>query len=179
MTSKPHIAIVGGGPGGLMLARLLLLRGFRSTVFERDRDAGDRPQGGSLDLHGDTGQRAMLIAGLENEFNARPAAGRRRHGPARTPPPDRRIKATGSMIRTAHCCSTETEPATIGLRSIERLCGGFCWIRFHREWCGGGARSRRSQRAVGWFGCPHFANFRGRGLNHRSNFSARTTARAL
>ena len=28
MTSKPHIAIVGGGPGGLMLARLLLLRGL-------------------------------------------------------------------------------------------------------------------------------------------------------
>jgi 2-polyprenyl-6-methoxyphenol hydroxylase-like FAD-dependent oxidoreductase len=70
MTSKPHIAIVGGGPGGLMLARLLLLRGFRSTVFERDRDAGDRPQGGSLDLHGDTGQHAMRTAGLENEFGA-------------------------------------------------------------------------------------------------------------
>jgi 2-polyprenyl-6-methoxyphenol hydroxylase-like FAD-dependent oxidoreductase len=70
MTSKPHIAIVGGGPGGLMLARLLLLRGFGSTVFERDRDAGDRPQGGSLDLHGDTGQHAMRIAGLENEFGA-------------------------------------------------------------------------------------------------------------
>jgi 2-polyprenyl-6-methoxyphenol hydroxylase-like FAD-dependent oxidoreductase len=70
MASKPHIAIVGGGPGGLMLARLLLLRGLRSTVFERDRDAGDRPQGGSLDLHGDTGQHAMRIAGLENEFSA-------------------------------------------------------------------------------------------------------------
>jgi 2-polyprenyl-6-methoxyphenol hydroxylase-like FAD-dependent oxidoreductase len=70
MTSNPHIAIVGGGPGGLMLARLLLLRGFESTVFERDRDGGDRPQGGSLDLHGDTGQRAMRVAGLENEFNA-------------------------------------------------------------------------------------------------------------
>jgi 2-polyprenyl-6-methoxyphenol hydroxylase-like FAD-dependent oxidoreductase len=70
MTSKPHIAIVGGGPGGLMLARLLQLRGFESTVFERDRHAGDRPQGGSLDLHGDTGQRAMRVAGLENEFSA-------------------------------------------------------------------------------------------------------------
>jgi 2-polyprenyl-6-methoxyphenol hydroxylase-like FAD-dependent oxidoreductase len=70
MTSKPHIAIVGGGPGGLMLARLLLLRGFAPTVFERDRHAGDRPQGGSLDLHGDTGQRAMRVAGLENEFSA-------------------------------------------------------------------------------------------------------------
>lgn len=70
MTSKPNIAIVGGGPGGLMLARLLLLRGLKPVVFERDRHAGDRPQGGSLDLHGDTGQRAMRLAGLENEFSA-------------------------------------------------------------------------------------------------------------
>jgi 2-polyprenyl-6-methoxyphenol hydroxylase-like FAD-dependent oxidoreductase len=70
MTSKPHIAIVGGGPGGLMLARLLLLRGFEATVFERDRHADDRPQGGSLDLHGDTGQHAMRVAGLEKEFSA-------------------------------------------------------------------------------------------------------------
>jgi 2-polyprenyl-6-methoxyphenol hydroxylase-like FAD-dependent oxidoreductase len=70
MTSKPRIGIAGGGPGGLMLARLLLLRGFEPTVFERDRNAGDRPQGGSLDLHGDTGQRAMRLAGLETEFSA-------------------------------------------------------------------------------------------------------------
>jgi 2-polyprenyl-6-methoxyphenol hydroxylase-like FAD-dependent oxidoreductase len=70
MTTKPHIAIVGGGPGGLMLARLLLLQGIEPTVFERDRHAGDRSQGGSLDLHGDTGQRAMRLAGLEMEFNA-------------------------------------------------------------------------------------------------------------
>jgi 2-polyprenyl-6-methoxyphenol hydroxylase-like FAD-dependent oxidoreductase len=70
MTSKPHIAIIGGGPGGLMLARMLLLHGIRSTVFERDRNADDRPQGGSLDLHGDTGQHAMRVAQLENEFGA-------------------------------------------------------------------------------------------------------------
>ena len=57
MTTKPNIAIVGGGPGGLMLARLLFLRGFKPAVFERDRQADDRPQGGSLDLHGETGQR--------------------------------------------------------------------------------------------------------------------------
>jgi 2-polyprenyl-6-methoxyphenol hydroxylase-like FAD-dependent oxidoreductase len=70
MTSKPQIAIVGGGPGGLMLARLLQMRGFEPTVFERDSHAGDRPQGGSLDLHGDTGQRAMRLADLEKEFSA-------------------------------------------------------------------------------------------------------------
>lgn len=63
-----RIAIAGGGPGGLMLARLLQLRGLRPIVFERDSHADERPQGGSLDLHGETGQRAMRLAGLDEEF---------------------------------------------------------------------------------------------------------------
>ena len=68
---KPScIAIVGGGPGGLMLARLLQRRGCEVTVFERDAHAGERPQGGSLDLHAETGQRAMRLAGLEAAFLA-------------------------------------------------------------------------------------------------------------
>jgi 2-polyprenyl-6-methoxyphenol hydroxylase-like FAD-dependent oxidoreductase len=65
-----RIAIIGGGPGGLMLARLLQVRGIAPTVFERDRHADDRPQGGSLDLHAETGQRAMRLAELEREFLA-------------------------------------------------------------------------------------------------------------
>ncbi|WP_206366532.1 FAD-dependent oxidoreductase [Sphingomonas gei] len=65
-----RVAIVGGGPGGLMLARLLQLRGCLPTVFERDAHAGERPQGGSLDLHGETGQRAIRLAGLAAEFAA-------------------------------------------------------------------------------------------------------------
>ncbi len=70
MTMHPRIAIIGGGPGGLMLARLLQLRGTAATVFERDAHAGERPQGGSLDLHGETGQKAIRLAGLEAEFLA-------------------------------------------------------------------------------------------------------------
>lgn len=70
MASHPKIAIVGGGPGGLLLARLLLMRGCHPTVFERDARAAERPQGGSLDLHAETGQRAMRLAGLETEFSA-------------------------------------------------------------------------------------------------------------
>lgn len=62
------IAIVGGGPGGLMLARLLQVKGIATTLFERDSHAGERPQGGSLDLHAETGQRAMRVQGLEAEW---------------------------------------------------------------------------------------------------------------
>jgi 2-polyprenyl-6-methoxyphenol hydroxylase-like FAD-dependent oxidoreductase len=53
-----------------MLARLLQLRGAEVTIFERDAHAEERPQGGSLDLHAETGQRAMWLAGLEAEFAA-------------------------------------------------------------------------------------------------------------
>ncbi|MES1200380.1 MAG: NAD(P)/FAD-dependent oxidoreductase [Pseudomonadota bacterium] len=69
-----RIAIVGAGPGGLLLARLLQMRGVTATVFERDPDAHYRPQGGSLDLHVDTGQRALRLGGLYEAFlsHARP-----------------------------------------------------------------------------------------------------------
>jgi len=70
MKSPWQIAIVGGGPGGLMLARLLQCKGIATTVFERDGHAAERPQGGSLDLHPNTGQRAMRLAGLESAFLA-------------------------------------------------------------------------------------------------------------
>ena len=70
MAMKRRVGIVGGGPGGLMLARLLQQGGIDVTVFERDAHAGERPQGGSLDLHAETGQRAMRLAGLEAEFAA-------------------------------------------------------------------------------------------------------------
>ena len=69
MQNKRSIAIVGGGPGGLMLARILQLRGIHATVFERDAHSLDRLQGGSLDLHEETGQRALRLACLEKEFD--------------------------------------------------------------------------------------------------------------
>lgn len=65
-----RIAIIGGGPGGLMLARLLQRQGKRPVVLERDQHAEERPQGGSLDLHGETGQYAMERAGLREAFIA-------------------------------------------------------------------------------------------------------------
>jgi 2-polyprenyl-6-methoxyphenol hydroxylase-like FAD-dependent oxidoreductase len=64
------IAIVGGGPAGLTLARLLQRSGAHLTVFERDASALERGQGGSLDLHPDAAQLALAAAGLIEEFEA-------------------------------------------------------------------------------------------------------------
>ena len=62
------VAIVGAGPGGATLARLLQMRGFNVRVFERDASATARPQGGSLDLRPDSGQRAINEARLADVF---------------------------------------------------------------------------------------------------------------
>lgn len=68
------VAIVGGGPGGLTLARLLQMRGAHVRVYERDASPTLRGQGGSLDLHEDSGQLALREAGLGARFSelARP-----------------------------------------------------------------------------------------------------------
>lgn len=63
-----RVAIVGAGPGGLTLARLLQLQGITVTVFERDAHRHDRPQGGTLDLHEDSGMLALQHAGLWDGF---------------------------------------------------------------------------------------------------------------
>ncbi|MFI6346055.1 FAD-dependent oxidoreductase [Streptomyces sp. NPDC050560] len=62
------MAVVGGGPGGLVLARVLQLHGVPVTVFERDPASGARAQGGTLDLRPDSGQAAVSAAGLDAEF---------------------------------------------------------------------------------------------------------------
>ncbi|MFD8596594.1 FAD-dependent oxidoreductase [Kitasatospora sp. NPDC059646] len=69
-----EIGIVGGGPAGLTLARLLTVRGTPVTVHERDAGPDARTQGGTLDLRPDTGQRALRAAGLTEAFarHARP-----------------------------------------------------------------------------------------------------------
>ncbi|MGI4758413.1 MAG: FAD-dependent oxidoreductase [Janthinobacterium lividum] len=69
-----RIAIVGGGPGGLTLARLLQQGGAQVTVFERDESRNARVQGSALDLHEHSGLAALEAAGLMEGFwaNHRP-----------------------------------------------------------------------------------------------------------
>ncbi|WP_371777281.1 FAD-dependent oxidoreductase [Streptomyces sp. NBC_01438] len=62
------IAIVGAGPGGLALARVLHVNGIDATVYERESSRDARGQGGMLDIH--SGQRALHEAGLIDRFHA-------------------------------------------------------------------------------------------------------------
>jgi len=73
-----RIAIIGGGPGGLTLARLLQLRGADVIVYERDVNKDVRVQGATLDLHEESGLKALHDAGLIEAFkkNYRPGADR-------------------------------------------------------------------------------------------------------
>ncbi|KAH8690005.1 putative salicylate hydroxylase [Talaromyces proteolyticus] len=64
----PKIAIIGAGPAGLTLASILYRNGITSTVFESDESPSARPQGGSLDLHPQTGQAALDACGLTPQF---------------------------------------------------------------------------------------------------------------
>lgn len=69
-------AIVGGGPGGLTLARLLQMSGVAVKVYERDINKDARMKGATLDLHEESGLKALQEAGLMAAFQAnyRPGA---------------------------------------------------------------------------------------------------------
>jgi 2-polyprenyl-6-methoxyphenol hydroxylase-like FAD-dependent oxidoreductase len=68
VSDKLNIAIVGGGPAGLTAAVILQRSGFNITVFEDESADSERSQGGSLDLHADSGQEALRRAGLLAQF---------------------------------------------------------------------------------------------------------------
>lgn len=70
ITPAPQIAVIGAGPGGLTCARVLQRHGIDVTVHDRDASPDARNQGGTLDLHADSGQIALEEAGLLDEFHA-------------------------------------------------------------------------------------------------------------
>ena len=80
MLKNKKIAIIGGGPGGLTLARLLQMQGLDIKVYERDFDETARQQGATLDLHEQSGLAALRQANLMDQFYAtyRPEAGKMR-----------------------------------------------------------------------------------------------------
>jgi 2-polyprenyl-6-methoxyphenol hydroxylase-like FAD-dependent oxidoreductase len=65
-----RIAIAGGGLGGLTLARILHRHGIDAVVYEREAGRSARSQGGMLDLHPESGQRALVEAGLDGRFRS-------------------------------------------------------------------------------------------------------------
>jgi len=64
------VAIIGAGPVGLTMARLLQQEGIDVNVYERDKHSEARIWGGTLDLHEDSGQVALKNAGLLNDYFA-------------------------------------------------------------------------------------------------------------
>ena len=60
-TMTPSIAILGAGPGGLELGRLLEIANIAFVNFERDESAiaAATGRGGTLDIHADSGQVAL------------------------------------------------------------------------------------------------------------------------
>ena len=68
LLENKKVAIIGGGPGGLTLARLLQLQNVSVKVYERDLNKNARVQGSPLDLHDRSGLAAMHKANLFTEF---------------------------------------------------------------------------------------------------------------
>ena len=68
LLENKQVAIIGGGPGGLTLARLLQLKNVNVKVYERDLNKNARVQGAPLDMHENSGLAAIRKAELFEEF---------------------------------------------------------------------------------------------------------------
>jgi tetracycline resistance monooxygenase len=70
LLDNKKLAIIGAGPVGLTMAKLLQQNGVNVTVYERDTDPQARIWGGTLDLHKHSGQLALKKAGLLEKYYA-------------------------------------------------------------------------------------------------------------
>jgi len=66
-----NVAIIGAGPTGLTLAKLLQQDGIKVNIYERDKDPEARIWGGTLDLNLDSGQEALKKVGLLQDYFAK------------------------------------------------------------------------------------------------------------
>ena len=88
------VTIIGAGLGGLVLARVLHLRGIPAAVYEAEPSPAARRQGGMLDIHPGSGQPALEAAGLTEGFRKLVLPGRQsarvvdRHGTVLLDRPD-------------------------------------------------------------------------------------------
>ena len=70
LLENKKVTIIGAGPVGLTMAKLLQQKGIDVTVYERDKGEGTRISGGTLDLHKGSGQDALEKAGLLEQYYA-------------------------------------------------------------------------------------------------------------
>lgn len=70
LLKNKKIAIIGAGPVGLTMAKLLQQKRIEVTVYERDKNPFTRISGGTLDLHKGSGQDALKEAGLLENYYA-------------------------------------------------------------------------------------------------------------
>lgn len=77
LLQNKKVAIIGAGPIGLTMARLLQQNQIDVTVYERDKNPQARIWRGTLDLHESSGQEALKKSGLlENYFDKAKPIGR-------------------------------------------------------------------------------------------------------